>query len=121
MYEPLPTTPDGPRDIVVSGTDYCGNTGVTTFTAAIAVDQTPPVSRASSPNTTLVGTDSFPVSFVASDGAGCGVSSTNLMVREPGATGYSVIPGGDSMWGDSGTTWYSPSAGSGSYAFVSVS
>lgn len=117
-YVPSGATPDGPKDVVVTGTDDAGNPGIASKDDLLTVDNTPPASSVSTPDSTVVG-PYVSLDFVASDGSGSGLSSTTLMVKYPGSDSFVEEAGNYQVSGTSGVmTVYTFDPGR--YAFATV-
>jgi len=79
-------------------------------------DELAPTSAATAPATGTVGTP-VSVSYTAADTGGAGLARVILLVRTPGATGFTEA-GTDTTSTGSGTLTYTPTAGPGDYGFA---
>ncbi|MGI8907082.1 MAG: hypothetical protein ACR2IE_11395 [Candidatus Sumerlaeaceae bacterium] len=83
LYYPTPGAIEGARELVVTGVDGFGNEGITTFPAALTIDNTSPVLTVGVDDQTVVGTEPFAVHYAEQPGGGSPMTSASLYVRPP--------------------------------------
>jgi hypothetical protein len=81
-------------------------------------DEVAPTSAATAPSTSAAGA-AISVSYTAADTGGAGLARVILLVRTPGATGFTEAATDTSSSG-TGTFTYTPTAGPGDYGFVTA-